>query len=166
MSVILAAYCQGMVRYSDRFLIKCLGRWHPIVHLFLIINAFSGCLKNILISIYPKAIDLSTDHRPNLPGESQRINIAGERVIKDAVVFKFCGEAGVPLGRYRINGMLHMSRSIGIVLSDFFLVSSIVSISLCLAFCLLAFQVIFISSQMKNWMLHNRQWHVFLTFAL
>jgi hypothetical protein len=34
MSVILAAYSQGMVRYSDCFLVKRLGRWHLIVHFF------------------------------------------------------------------------------------------------------------------------------------
>jgi hypothetical protein len=90
--------------------------------LFLIINAFSGCgyLKILLIIIYPKAIDLSTDHRPNLPEELQRIENAGRQVIKDGVYFRCSGQAGVPKGGYPVNGMLPMSRAIGIALSNFF----------------------------------------------
>ena len=119
--MILAAYSQGVVRYSDCFLIKCLGRWHLIVQLFFIINAFSGCLK-VILSIYPKATDLSTDHKPNLPDELRRIQNAGGRVTEP---FRFAGRT--ELGSYRVNGILPMSRAIGIILFDFILVSCILS---------------------------------------
>ncbi|XP_071678421.1 probable protein phosphatase 2C 21, partial [Lolium perenne] len=60
-----------------------------------------------------QAIDLSTDHRPNLPEELQRIENAGRQVIKDGVYFRCSGQAGVPKGGYPVNGMLPMSRAIG-----------------------------------------------------
>ena len=118
---------------------------------FVIINALSGCLK-VLLSIYPKAMDLSTDHKPDLPDERQRIEKAQGQVCK--ALWRT-----IPYGSYRVNGILAMSRSIGIILSDFFLgqlCTCILEISLYLAICLLAFQVIFSSSPTRNCMLQNK----------
>jgi hypothetical protein len=115
MLVILAVYSQGMVRYSDFFLTKCLGRRHLIVQPFVIINAFSGWLK-VLLSIYPKAMDLSIDHIPILPDELRRIQNAGGRVISVSP-FRCAVQTRVELGWYHVNGNLAMSRSIGTILS-------------------------------------------------
>jgi len=50
------------------------------------------------------AVDMSEDHKPNLPGEMQRIRRAGGTVIEQ----HFGGHT-----HYRVNGNLNLSRSIG-----------------------------------------------------
>ncbi|CAM0910088.1 unnamed protein product [Alopecurus aequalis] len=55
-----------------------------------------------------QAMDLSIDHKPNLPGERQRIENAGGRVTEP---FRFAGR--IQFGSYRVNGILAMSRAIG-----------------------------------------------------
>ncbi|KAM0919226.1 hypothetical protein ACQ4PT_008347 [Festuca glaucescens] len=60
-----------------------------------------------------QAMDLSTDHKPNLPDESRRIQNAGGRVTRDRVYFMCAGEKRFQTGSYRVNGDLAMSRSIG-----------------------------------------------------
>ncbi|CAE8650283.1 unnamed protein product [Polarella glacialis] len=51
-----------------------------------------------------KAIDMSEDHKPNLPGELARIQRAGGSIVEQRV-------AGTT--HYRVNGNLNLSRSIG-----------------------------------------------------
>jgi hypothetical protein len=70
-------------------------------------------------------MDLSTDHKPNLPDERRRIQNAGGRVTRDTRRVWCAGQERVQLGSYRVNGLLAMSRSIGTILFDFFLVSCI-----------------------------------------
>jgi hypothetical protein len=70
-------------------------------------------------------MDLSTDHKPNLPDERKRIENARGRVMRDMFPFSCAGQTRVQLGCYHVNGDLAMSRSIGIILFDFCLVSSI-----------------------------------------
>ncbi|KAM0830180.1 hypothetical protein ACQ4PT_066382 [Festuca glaucescens] len=60
-----------------------------------------------------QAMDLSTDHKPNLPDESRRIQNAGGRVTRDRKYFMCAGEKRFQTGSYRVNGDLAMSRSIG-----------------------------------------------------
>ncbi|CAM0910110.1 unnamed protein product [Alopecurus aequalis] len=55
-----------------------------------------------------QAMDLSIDHKPNLPGERQRIHKAGGRVTEP---YRFAGR--IQSGSYRVNGILAMSRAIG-----------------------------------------------------
>ncbi|KAM0919231.1 hypothetical protein ACQ4PT_008349 [Festuca glaucescens] len=60
-----------------------------------------------------QAMDLSTDHKPNLPDERRRIQNAGGRVTRDTRRVWCAGQERVQLGSYRVNGLLAMSRSIG-----------------------------------------------------
>ncbi|KAM0835646.1 hypothetical protein ACQ4PT_012405 [Festuca glaucescens] len=60
-----------------------------------------------------QAMDLSTDHKPNLPDERRRIQNAGGRVTRDRRRVRCAGQTRVQLGSYRVNGLLAMSRSIG-----------------------------------------------------
>ena len=59
-------------------------------------------------------MDLSTDHKPDLPDERRRIEKAQGQVRRDL------WRTTIPYGSYRVNGILAMSRSIGIILSDLF----------------------------------------------
>jgi hypothetical protein len=65
-------------------------------------------------------MDISTDHKPNLPDESRRIQNAGGRVTRDRKYFMCAGQKRFQTGSYRVNGGLAMSRSIGIILFDSF----------------------------------------------
>merc|ERR1712050_323260 len=51
-----------------------------------------------------RAVPLSEDHKPNMPGEHDRIVRAGGHVVRM--------EYG-PIVQYRVNGNLNLSRSIG-----------------------------------------------------
>lgn len=58
-------------------------------------------------------MNLSTDHKPNLPNERQRIENARGRVTRDELRFRCRGQTRIQFGSYRVNGNLAMSRSIG-----------------------------------------------------
>lgn len=60
-----------------------------------------------------QAMDLSTDHKPNLPAEHQRIQDAGGRLTRDVRRFWCAGQPRVEYGSYRVDGFLAMSRAIG-----------------------------------------------------
>lgn len=78
------------------------------VQLFIIRNAFNWCLK-LLICIYVKAIVLSTDHTQDNVDERGRILDSDGAVVSVR-------------GTYLVDGIFPFSRSIGISLSDLFLV--------------------------------------------
>lgn len=58
------------------------------------------------------AVDLTVDHKPEMPSETKRIKSVGGRIIWDGYVTR----SGVPIqnmGVYRVNGVLSLSRAIG-----------------------------------------------------
>lgn len=99
-------------------------------------NAFNECLRILHISIYLKTIVLSTKHTPE--------NEYGKNIIQNAG-----GQLLSAGGAYRVDGIFPLTRAIGIDLSDFFLVGCIIAlVSLDLTFCIIAFQVTFVSRQL------------------
>jgi hypothetical protein len=103
-------------------------------------------------------MDLSTDHKPNLPDERKRIRNAGGRLTRDSRRV-WCGglggQARVQYGPYRVNGDLAMSRSIGIILFDLFLISCILAFYLFHYTWQFVFQVIFVSSR-RGFLFQNK----------
>ena len=95
---------QGMVRYNERScgaILLCHNEGIQVV-----LDSFPTS------NFYGKAIDLSMDHKPNYRYERKRIEKAGGQVRMDDIPKKVM--ADMKLGIHRIEGILHISRSIGI----------------------------------------------------
>ncbi|XP_051181551.1 probable protein phosphatase 2C 21 [Lolium perenne] len=60
-----------------------------------------------------QAIDLSTDHKPNEPGERARIEAAGGSVVQRQVLVYVDGRMRAEPGPYRVDGIIAVSRALG-----------------------------------------------------
>ncbi|KAF8762846.1 hypothetical protein HU200_009004 [Digitaria exilis] len=77
-------------------------------------------LIDILQQFFKLAVVLSVDHKPMDQAERNRIQRAGGEVVRDKIHTAEGGFRGRRVGIPRINGILTVSRAIGIVLSDSF----------------------------------------------
>jgi serine/threonine protein phosphatase PrpC len=85
--------------------------------LVILENSDESYIANIgdcrgLININDKSLQITVDHKPNLPSELERIKAAGGFVIND------------PMGTPRVNGNLSLSRAFG----DFYLSPSVIAV--------------------------------------
>ncbi|KAM0822529.1 hypothetical protein ACQ4PT_071440 [Festuca glaucescens] len=71
-----------------------------------------GDFRCVLSRNGQKAIDLSTDHKPNDPGERARIEAAGGT--EELIVYDVLGRmAGIGVGPHRVDGIIAVSRALG-----------------------------------------------------